>query len=169
MSEKENLPFKAINVFIEREYLENILEGILKGKESLSKEDQINFIKFFKTYVNVLGFRNAIRAPLSLQVKAYAAAFEEKNEVVPFTLSTWVKLNHDFAEIVKNWLGDQGMKDLALEREYSETEGFYNDWPTKLGFDKLVKNFEKSNPDVKFDRNDLILMALWISGQLPAE
>lgn len=169
MAENEYLPYKAINVFIERDYLEQIIEATLKGIESLSKEDQIAFTNSFKQYVSILGFRNAVRAPFSLKVNAYATAFEGKDEVVPFTLSTWTKLNADLAKSVKNWLETEGWKELTLERHFSESEGFINEWPDKLSFDKLEKKFKKANPDIEFSRDDLILLVLWISGQLPNE
>jgi hypothetical protein len=169
MSDKELLPFKAINVFIEREYLEKVLKEILEGIDNFSKDDQIAFNRFFRKYVNVLGFRNPTRAPFTLQVNAYGSAFEEKDEVIPYTLTTWTKLKSDFAEIVKKWLEAEGWQNLALERTFEESEGFILDWPENLTFDMLVTQFTKSNPDVDFDRDDLILMVLWIAGKLPKD
>lgn len=169
MPEKETLSFKTINVFVERDFLESKLESILQNINKLHKDDQIAFSNQFKKYVNVLGFRNPVRAPLPLQVNAYASAFEEKEEIVPFTLSIWTKLNQDFANQVKNWLDAEGWQDLSLERTFEDSEGFINDWPKKLTLDKLVKKFEKDNPDMTFSRDDLILMVMWVSGQLPPD
>lgn len=169
MPDKEYLPYKAINVFIDQDYLESVLRNILTGIDNLPKEDQIEFAKFFRKYVTILGFRNPARAPVPLQVNAYATAFEGKDEVVPFTLSVWTRLHEDLAQKTQNWLESEGWKYLALERKYEESGGFIAEWPKKLTFDKLVKNFKKANPDVEFERNDLILMVLWVSGQLPKE
>lgn len=169
MTENEYLPYKTINVFIDREFLEDLVESILKNKDSLSKEDQIAFAKSFKQYVTILGFRNVARAPLPLQINAYADAFVEKEEVIPFTLSTLTKLHAEFAEKVKSWLESKGWENLAMEREYSETPGFIKNWPEDLTFDKLVEDFAKAHPDEEFSRDELILMVLWISGQLPQE
>jgi hypothetical protein len=169
MAEKETLSFKTINIFIDRDFLEQKLEGILQGKENLSKEDQIAFNNQFRKFVNVLGFRNPLRAPLQLQVNAYASAFEEKEEVVPFTLSIWTKLNQKFALQVKTWLESTGWEDLSLEKSFEESDGFLDDWPKGLTFEKLVKKYQKDNPDAEFEPDDLILMVLWISGQLPPE
>lgn len=169
MKDKEYLPYKTINVFIDRDYLENLVESILTNKDQLSKQEQIAFTKSFKQYVTILGFRNVTRAPLPLQINAYADAFVEKEEVVPFTLSIWTKLNADFAEQVKSWLKSEGWENLALERKFSETDGFVKEWPEDLSFDKLVDAFEAAHPDETFSRDDLILMTLWISGQLPED
>lgn len=169
MAENETLSFKTINIFIEHEYLEELLERILRGIENLPKDDQIGFAQHFRKYVNVLGFRNPLRAPLTLRVNAYAAAFEEKDEVVPFTLSIWTKINQPFANQVKDWLEKEGWKNLSLQRNFEDSEGFLNRWPQKMTFDKLVKAFKKDNPNIDFLRDDLILMILWISGQLPPE
>ena len=79
MAEKETLSFRTINVFIDRTFLEQKLEWILHEKEKLNKEDQIAFNNQFRKFVSVLGFRNPLRAPLQLQVNAYASAFEEKD------------------------------------------------------------------------------------------
>lgn len=169
MSENEYLPYKTINVYIDRQYLEDLVKSILNNKESLPKEDQIAFAKTFKKYVTILGFRNVTRAPLPLQVNAYADAFEEKEEVIPFTLSTWTKLRPDLAEKVKSWLESQGWENLAMKREYSETDGFINEWPEDLSLDQLVADFTKAYPDEEYLRDDMILMVLWISGRLPQD
>ncbi len=169
MADKETLSFKSINIFIDREYLENKLDEILQSISKLPKEDQIAFNNLFRKYVRVLGFRNPVRAPRQLQVNAYASAFEEKDEVVPFTLSTWAKLNPDFAKQVKHWLDSEGWEDLSLERTFEDSAGFVNDWPKGLTFKKLIKKFQKDHPDQEIDPDDLILMVLWVSGQLPPE
>lgn len=169
MPTKEILPFKSINVFIERDYLEKVAKNILEGVEKLNKEEQIEFSQNFRKYVSVLGFRNPLRAPLSLQVNAHASAFEEKDEVIPFSLTTWAKVNNDLADKVQSWLKSEGWEGLALAREYEEDNGFVLDWPDDLSFDQVEEKFQKAHPDFEFDRDDLILMVLWITGKLPPE
>ena len=169
MAENETLSFRAINVFIERDFLQSKLEEILEAKDELPKEDQIVFNNNFRKYVNVLGFRNPLRAPLQLQVNAYASAFEEKEEVIPFTLSTWTKLNQKFAKQVHDWLESEDWEDLSLERSFEGSDGFQDSWPEGLSFEQLSKKFQKNHPDVDFATDDLILMVLWISGKLPPE
>lgn len=169
MAEQEMLPYKAINVYMEQDYLESVLKTVLEGSKKMPKKEQIQFAQFLKKHVNVLGFRDATRAPLSLQINALAKAFEEKDEVVPVILSAWTKINKKLAQPVKAWLEAEGFKDLALERDFEEDDGFIAEWPKKMAFDKLVKKFEKDNPEVKFDRDDLILMVLWMTGQLPKD
>jgi hypothetical protein len=167
MAENDIYPYKAINVFLERDDLEQLLEMIIKEKDSLTKQDQIEFNNEFRKHVTILGFRNPVRAPISLQVNAYASAFEQKDEVIPFTLSTWTKIQPNLAEKVKIWLEAEGWDELKLERQFEEGEGFIKKWPDDYSFDKLVDEFTKANPDPEFSRNDLILMVLWISGRLP--
>ncbi len=50
MSDVEYLPYKAVNVFINREYLEQLIETVLKGYNNLPKEKQIAFVKQFRQY-----------------------------------------------------------------------------------------------------------------------
>jgi hypothetical protein len=169
MTELDPLPYKSINVYIDRQTLEDILKQVLEGISSLPKPEQIAFVKDFRKYVKINGFRNPTMAPLALRVNAYANAFEEKDEVVPFSLSTWTKLSPEFAESVKNWLQEQDFENLALTREYKEEEGFMPTWPEDLSSDKLIKAFQKQHPDSSFDEDKLIVMALWIAGQLPRE
>lgn len=169
MPELEYLPYKAINVFIERDYLEQVIKDILDGVTNLSKEDQSAFIAFFRKYVTILGFRNPVRAPVSLQTKAYASAFEEKDEVIPFTLSTWAKIKADLAKQVNDWLASEKWEQLSLSRDFDEDGGFSADWPEKLTFEDIEKKFKQANPKSEHERNDLILMVLWISGTLPKE
>ncbi|MCB2202982.1 hypothetical protein KQH56_03155 [bacterium] len=169
MPEKEMFSYKAINVFIEQDYLEKVMSDVVTGVKKLPKQDQIDFSRFLRKYVNILGFRDPARAPQPLQVKSLTNAFEEKDEVIPVTLSIWAKVNKKLAKQVKSWLKDEGWEDLETERSYEETDGFTADWPKKMTFDKLVKDFKKANPDFKFDRDDLILMVLWVSGKLPKD
>ena len=93
MPEKEYLPFKTINVFIERNYLDKVIKELLEGVNTLSREEQIEFANFFRKHIKILGFRNPVRAPLSLRINAYASAFEEKDDVIPYTLTTWARIN----------------------------------------------------------------------------
>jgi hypothetical protein len=169
MPTKEILPFKSINVYIEREYLEKVVKNILEGVGKLNKEEQVRFSQNFRKYISVLGFRNPLRAPLSLQVNAFASAFEGKDEVIPFSLTTWSKVNSELADKVQSWLESEGWEDLALARDFEEDNGFVLDWPDDLSFDQVEKNFQKAHPDFEYDRDDLILMVLWITGKLPIE
>ena len=169
MANKEYLPFKTINVFIERNNLREILEFVIKNVDKLPKEDQISFGNSFREYVSILGFRNPLRAPLPLQVNAYVRAFEDMDEVIPFTLTSWTKLRSDFAEKVKDWLKSEGWEDLQLVREYDETKGFIQEWPESLTFEKLNDDFAKANPNLDYDQDELLVMILWISGKLPDE
>lgn len=169
MPENEYLPFIAINVFIQRDYLEKVLKEVLEGISTLSKEEQIAFNGFFRKNIKILGFRNPLRAPLSLQVNAYASAFEENEDVIPFTLTTWVKIKSDLAKKVTAWLDSEGWEELAVERTIEEHQGFTSDWPEDLTFDDIEEKFKEANPKEEFLRDDLILMVLWISGKLPKE
>jgi hypothetical protein len=169
MPDNGYLPYKTINVLMDRDYLDQILEDVLVGKNKLSKKEQITFSNQFRHYIKVLGFRNPTIAPFPLQLRAYRSAFIEKDEVIPFTLSVWVKTHLEFADKVKTWMENNDWKTLGFEREYQESEGFTNAWPDNLSLDQLVSNFEKDHPDAKFDRNDLILMVIWLSGKLPQE
>jgi len=169
MPEIDYLPMKAINIYMDRDYLEQVLSEILEGLQTLSKEDQISFSSQFRKYVKVLGFRNPVRAPLSLQVKAYISAFEDKDEVIPFTLNTWVKLNQEFADQVKDWLMEEGWENLSYSRAFEETEGFRQQWHDDLTFDAIEEKFKQANPDQDISRDDLILMVLWITGCVPKE
>jgi len=169
MNEFAYLPYKAVNVFIEHDDLENILQKVLEGKNKLTKEFQIAFEKIYKQQVSVLGFRNPTRAPIPLQIKAFATAFEEKDEIIPITFTAWTKLNEEFAENVKGWLESEGWEDLSLERIFNEGEGFNPLWPKDLSPDDLQKKFQKTYPKVKFEKNDFMLLVFWISGKLPPD
>ncbi len=169
MPDLEYLPFKAINVFIERDYLEKIIKEILAGVGQLPKAEQGKFSAFFRKNVSVLGFRNPVRAPLSLQVNAYATAFEDNDDVIPYTLTTWARLNPELTEKVHAWLESEGWERLTAERILEESEGFVSDWPDELTFDALEEKFKAAYPDHQFERDDLILMVLWISGNLPKQ
>ena len=167
MAEKAILPYKAINVYMNQEYLDTVLTTAITSVKKLPKKDQIAFSHFMKKYANVLGFRDPSRAPVSLQVKALARAFEEKDEVVPVVLSIWSKANKKLVKPVKTWLEGEGFKNLTTERDYEEDTGFIADWPKKMTFDKMVKKFRKDNPELVIEQDDLILLVLWMTGQLP--
>jgi len=169
MSENGYLPYKAINIFLEQDFLESVLRKILDEKNNLSKENQIALDRLFRQEISVLGFRDPTRAPLPLRLNAYLTAFEEKDEVIPLTLSIWTQLNLDLAKEVKDWLDSEGWENLAFEHQYNESEGFQKQWPEELTFDKLIEKFKESHPDHEISREEIILLVLWISGQLPTD
>lgn len=167
MNQVENLPFKTINVYIERGFLEEILEQILSNLKNLSKETQGEFNQVFRKYVTVLGFRNPLHAPRPLQIKAFANAFEEKEEIIPFTLSTWASVNKNLANDVLDWLKSKKWDDLALHRSYEDSLGFTNDWPENQSLESISEKFQESNPDSAFSKDEIMLMILWVAGRLP--
>ncbi|MFU8825909.1 MAG: hypothetical protein ACNA70_00280 [Brevefilum sp.] len=169
MPEKEYLPFIAINVFMQRDYLEKVTKEIIEGIGTLSKEEQIAFNGFFRKHITILGFRNPLRAPLSLQVNAYASAFEKNEDVIPYTLSKWARIKSELAEKVKAWLDSEGWEELVVERTIEDHQGFASDWPDDLTFESIEEKFKEANPKEEFLRDDLVLMVLWISGKLPKE
>jgi len=168
MNPVENLPFKTINVYLERGFLEKILEQILRNIRNLPKETQIEFTQVFKKFVTVLGFRNPLHAPLPLQIKAFANAFEEKEEIIPFTLSAWATLNNELANGVFDWLKSKKWTDLEKNRGYEDSLGFSNDWPESQPLESISKKFEESNPKIQSTDDEIMLMILWISGRLPS-
>lgn len=60
MPQLEHSPYKSINVYIERDFLEGLLESILQGFNELPKEDQLMFVKAFKQHVTILGDRKSV-------------------------------------------------------------------------------------------------------------
>lgn len=167
MNAIENLPFKTVNVYIERGFLEEILEQVLTNLKNLSKETQGEFNQLFKKYVPVLGFRNPLHAPRPLQVKAYANAFEEKDEIIPFTLSTWANINDNLARAVLDWLESENWDDLELHRSYENSMGFTNKWPEDQSLESIAEKFQDSHPDLESSKDAIMLMLLWVSGRLP--
>lgn len=167
MPEIEYLPFKAINVYIEQDYLEKVIKDILEGLGSLSKEEQNQFTRFIRRNISILGFRNPARAPQSLQINAYKSAFVKNEDVIPFTLATWAKIKSDLAQKVKTWLESEGWNTHSLERPLDEMIGFTAAWPNNLTFEEIEEKFKQAQPEVEYQRDDLILMVLWISGTLP--
>ena len=167
MNPVENLPFKTINVYIERGFLEEILEQILNNLKNLPKDIQAEFNQIFRKYVTVLGFRNPLHAPRPLQIRAYANAFEEKEEVIPFTLFTWAALNENLANTVLDWLKSQKWDDLNLDRSYQEALGFTNNWPEGQTLEAIYEKFQEAHPDLAASKDEIMLMLLWVSGRLP--
>lgn len=169
MAEHDVLPYKTINVFMEQDYLEEMVGDILTGVKNLDKAEQIAFSQFFKKNVKVLGFRDPTRAPITLQTRALASAFIANDDVIPETLSVWTRIHDADAQKVQTWLSDKGWTGLAVSRAFNESEGFLDDWPEDVTFDQLVDDYRKDHPKDDISRDDLILLILWISGKLPKE
>jgi hypothetical protein len=66
-------------------------------------------------------------------------------------------------------LESEGWKELTLERSYGIAEGFSANWPSNLTFDEIEEKYKQAHPKEDLQRDDLILMVLWISGTLPKE
>ncbi len=167
MTEINEKAYKAINVFVERENLEDILSQMIANLRQLPKEIQIKFFAAYRKYIKINGFRNPVMAPLPFQVNALAEAFEKEDEVIPFTLSTLTKTMPELAKKIQTFMHNEKWGDTKLERPFVEGEGFALGWPKKMTTETFLKKFSKSYPDIEESEHAVLLLAIWISGRIP--
>jgi hypothetical protein len=167
MTEIDEKAYKAINVFVEREDLEDVLSQMFAKLKQLPKDIQIKFFAAYRKYIKINGFRNPVMAPLPFQVNALADAFEKEDEVIPFTLSTLTKTMPELAKSLQTFMDNDKWGETKLERPFVEGEGFASGWPKKMTTETFLKKFSKSYPNVEAPELAVLLLAIWISGRIP--
>jgi hypothetical protein len=161
------IPFQAINAFMLPDYRMNVIREVLSSLPSAPEKIQAQFSKYFKTLVQVPGFRNSSLAPLSLKIKPFISVFEKDPEVAGTSLSRWVDLHPELKQQVYDLLVARKWEILPPDADRTKLPGFLVTWPAGEDFDAINKGFQEMYPEVQVSANDVSLMAVWLAGRLP--
>lgn len=163
------LPFHALNEFMLDDYRLQVIRTTLQGLSNLPENLRQPVDEITRQVVRVPGFRNSLKAPVSLKARPVAAAFEKNPQLVAAILSAWAEIQAELREKVYNLLTARGWEMLPPEADRSVLPGFLTKWPQGETFEILNQAFEEKFPATEAASNDISLMVVWLSGRLPYE
>lgn len=163
------LPFHAVNEFMTDDYRLDILRVVFTSQMLLSEERQNAIDRLCKRYIQVPGFRNAVKAPAALKVKPAAQAFQKSSEMVAGSLAAWAEIKGDLQQRVYDLLKNRSWDLLPIETDRTRLPGFITVWPKGEDFDAIQKAYAQAYPDSPASDNDIALMTVWVTGRLPYE
>lgn len=166
-SKVEFLPFSAINMFMRPDYRLEVVHQVFNRMYESPEEVRATFNRYIKKYVMVPGFRNSSAAPAALKIKPYISAFESQAEVAAFTLAVWARVNSSLVDKVFDLLIARGWELLPKDVDRTKLPGFLTTWPKDESFEAVNQAFNEKYTEITYNRDDISLMAVWLSGRLP--
>ena len=161
-------PMIALNVYLEPYFREVILRRVLSNRTGLPDALLQRFVSEVKAQVKVSGFRNVLAAPTSLFVRNAEKPFEKDSEFLRVILECWAST---FAGDIP-WLKEQfvslGFTPTEVAGEYPDADNaFLTGWPKGVTYSKLEQEIKSRNSALALSRNEIALLAIWVTGFLP--
>lgn len=172
MNEKEKLkfiPFHAINEFMRNDFRLNIIRTTLTRKNSLDRQFTAPIDHLTRKHVKVTGFRNSVKAPVTLKAVAMVKAFEKQPQLVAAILNAWSEINSDLKNQIYNILVGRGWKLLPVEIDRAKLPGFLTLWPEGDDYDVLFDAYKEEYPEGDASIDEASLMVVWLAGRLPID
>lgn len=161
------LPFHAINEFMRPDFRLAVVRSALQPAENISGESRGRLDQLTRKLVNVPGFRNSAKAPLSLRIKPTAEAFEKSAPLVAAILSAWSAARPELAGQVHQLLVERGWEVLPVDADRTKLPGFMMHWPKGDEFAVLAEAFKNAYPESTAIDDEISLMVVWLSTRLP--
>jgi hypothetical protein len=151
------------------DYRQTVVRRAMNSLPNLPDDLRIAIDKQTKRHVTVPGFRNSIKAPMSLKIRPMAEAFEKRADLVGVVLAAWAETQAELRQQVYDLLTERGWEVLPIEADRTKLPGFLTRWPANEDFDVLNEAFKEKYPGSEITTDDISLMAVWISTRLPLE
>ena len=120
-----------------------------------------------RSIVQVPGFRNSSKAPLSKRVKPTAEAFEKSPQMAAAILSAWAEAHSELRQQVYVLLNERNWELLPPDADRTQLPGFMVTWPNGENFELLTQAFAEKHPSPATNNDDVSLMVVWLSMRLP--
>ncbi|WP_075074240.1 hypothetical protein [Longilinea arvoryzae] len=172
MNEKQQtqfLQFHAINEFMLPEYRQQVLTQVMSNLESLPADLRSRLNGQIRQLVKVPGFRNSSLAPVQVKARSAVQAFERSPQFAANVLAAWSELNIELRQQIFDFLTARGWTILPLDADRTKLPGFLTRWPKAEQFDMLDETFRSLHPETTHSKDDISLMAVWLSTRLPYE
>lgn len=163
----EFIPHHAINEFMRSDFRLNIIRTTLTMLPKLGHQYRNSIDRLTRKYVKVAGFRNSVKAPISLKSVALVKPFSQHPDLVVAILSAWAASNQDLQIGVFELLTDKSWILLPINADRTKLPGFLTTWPIEDDYECIYQIFVKNNPDTQVSIDETSLMAIWLSGRLP--
>jgi hypothetical protein len=165
----EFIPFHAINEFMRNDYRLTEIRTALSALSGLERGLSAPIDRLTKKLVRVPGFRNSVKAPVSVKAVAMVKPFEKSPKLVAAILAAWAESKAELRQQVYNLLTGREWKILPVEADRTKLPGFLTRWPEEDSFEVLYTAYTEANPDYDASIDDVSLMVTWLAGRLPIE
>ena len=163
----EFITFHAINEFMRSDFRLNIIRTTLMALPQLERQYGNVVDRLTRKYAKVAGFRNSVKAPISLKSVALVKPFSKQPDLVAAILSAWSAANNELQIGVFELLTDKEWKILPIKAERTKLPGFLTKWPIEDDYEGIYQVFVETNPNTQVSIDETSLMAIWLSGRLP--
>lgn len=163
----EFLPFHAVNEFMRNDFRLEVIRSTLIALPELPGKFSVPIDQLTRMIVQVPGFRNSARAPISKRVKPTAEAFEKSPHLVAAILSAWAEAHPELRLQVYDLLMERKWDMLPPDADRTQLPGFIPVWPKSENFEVLNQAFVQKYPSATAKGDDVSLMAVWLSARLP--
>jgi hypothetical protein len=161
------LPFHALNEFMRPDYRLEVVRVALYALPELPENFRTPIEHLTRKFIQVPGFRNSGKAPAALRVRPTAEAFEKRPDLVAAILSAWAESHSELRQRIYDLLKARNWDLLPPEADRTKLPGFLPDWPSGEDFDILNEAYKEMFPEATNSTDDISLMVVWLSGQLP--
>jgi hypothetical protein len=163
------LPFHALSQFMRDDFRQTVVRRTMHAYAELPENLRANIDKQTKRFVNIPGFRNSVKAPVTLKIRQMNEAFEKRADLVGALLAGWAETHPELRQQMYDLLIERGWEVLPLEADRTKLPGFIPVWPANEDFEVLNTAFKAKYPESETTEDDVSLMAAWISTRLPFE
>jgi hypothetical protein len=161
------IPFHAINEFMRNDFRLNIIRTTLISKGELNRKFAAPIDRLTRKHVKVAGFRNSLKAPVTIMAVAMVKAFEKHPDLVAAIVNGWSESKTELRSQISALLTARGWKLLPIEVDRSKLPGFLTEWPEEDDYETLYEEYNKIYPENEVSIDETSLMVIWLSGRLP--
>ena len=163
----EKKPLLALNLYLEPQFRKEVIQDLLGNLSGLETDQRAKLIEKFKETVHVGGFRNPLQAPMALQVREAEKVFEKDSYFLAAFLGAWRSLYASEASLLIDTWKKLGFSeaDEGADPEKAFTDG----WPEGLNYGKLEEKLRQANPNTILSGDQLALLTILSTGQLPGD
>ena len=163
------IPFHAINEFMRNDFRLNLIRTALTGKNSLDRKFSAPIDRLTRKHVKVAGFRNSLKAPVTIKAVAMVKPFEKQPRLVAAILNAWSEITFELRTQIFDLLTMREWKLLPIEADRTKLPGFLTQWPEDDDYEVLYEVFTKAYPESNASIDETSLMVIWLSGRLPID
>jgi len=172
MTEKKQVKyihFHAINEFMRSDFRLQVIRTALLELPNLNRNFSASVDRLTRKYVKVAGFRNSVKAPLTIKAVSMVKAFEDHPDLVAVILNAWAESRPKLRDEIFSLLTQRSWELLPIEIDRSKLPGFLPQWPSDDDYEKLYTAFIETYPDHHASIDETSLMTVWLAGRLPID
>lgn len=153
------VPFVSLGGFLREDFLHRLLRQAIEFAPTASAPCGAALTKLLAP-IPVPGFRQFLRAPRGLQVRAATSRFQSSDAFVGRVLEVWMEANRPLADLGERFLEAQG---IPLQRIQAEEEQFRDRW----SLDEVLRLADLFCAEHPSDQDDVALLLCCLSSRAP--